>query len=463
MSNIKKDLYQHSSSISWTDFLSLEDIIINSFIDTIKNVEDPFFNNVVRIGMRKNVDISNFFYNSAIKNNSSYSRLNLQTAQLENEPVDYTELIHLNKELKIKSYTRLFLRMGYLFLRVNKKRIGRLFKRPVLVNIDSFNNDSVEYIDKMNYGLIIPYTSRFVFRKEAKEIDQDSQAKLEQIARNIILTTQSKVDSPFKLTPELEKVVVNMLFKHFLDIAKYSKLLMKSRTPRTLITGAMNKTFIRILTAAVRNKGGKVIAFAHGETLQNKNDHKLWLDILLSTVFVEQNKDLADELKEHLESKQIKNLAEIEFMNEKAHVQYGVDNSKELKSILLIGNVYKDQGFSRVTSFEPAVQMTIELKAIDFLQKQNYQVYYKQHPGGKYAGKVKEIFQSLDIEIENRPFESILEEYDGVAFYYTKTSTVKAALKSNKPLLYLDVGIDSYCSKSENVVKKRFQNEKLDL
>ena len=113
---------------------------------------------------------------------------------------------------------------------------------------------------------------------------------------------------------QLDTNVSLIIENHFKEFSRDYFNLKAKRNLKSFIFSTGNKTAFRLYARLSLNKNNKIEAFAHGHNLQNKDKHKLWMDLLISNTYYEQSESLRNELKQYIESlPEYQNLHKINF------------------------------------------------------------------------------------------------------------------------------------------------------
>lgn len=422
----------------WKEFNSLEHNVINSFLDVYFKSEKNEEKDFIAIGFRIIVDIINQIHTS--NNNQSFS-----------------PIISYNREFGKQSKKNRNILFVKALININRFRLSKLFKKPRFVCQESFNLNQLK--NYSNGGLLIPisaYGKIINHRKRNIEVPESFVKNLSlKITDSIIQFNQGSIYT-------IDKVTIQEIIQfHFNEFSRDYFLLKKFAKIPGFIFSTGNKTAVRLLARIGLDNGQLIESFAHGHTLQNKDLHKFWMDLLISNRYYEQSKSLCNELKSYIQSQSFYSKThEITFdylsgQNRELKVDHKA-NPEKVNNVLVMGNATKKHTFSSVTAFEMETQRSIEESIFHYFNKQGKKVFYKPHPGGHAKSQLLDAYKELNfVEIENGCFENILNKYDLIAFYYTRTSTISAALVSNKPIILFDLGIESHCDKSREMLEKR--------
>lgn len=424
----------------WQKFNDLEHLVIKAFLKEyfVSNKTEKDF---IAIGFRVIIDVINAIH--------FFNNLNEDKSGLKS-------IISYKKEFKRHDFKYRNILFFKVLANINRFRIKKLLKKPKYVSQESFNlNHLIKYNDG---GLIYPFSVYGEIIKARKRKVSFDDSFILKISNNICNNISEDIK---KIGYKLDNEVSDILQNHFNEFsADYFQLKDKdSFKPFIFSTG--NLTAVRLYARLSLGKNNSIESFAHGHNLQNKDLHKLWMDLLISDTYYEQSESLSFELKNYIESLSFfKELHNIKFKHIKKYsklnferVEFDLNN---VKNVLIIGNATKSYAYSSVTAFNIQTQTAIEESIFTYFNKLEKNIYYKPHPGGHLKKELLEKYSKLKhLHIENQVFEEALEKYDLIVFYYTRTSTITAALNSNKPIMLFDLGIEKHCSSSRQTLEKR--------
>ncbi|MDA3904504.1 MAG: hypothetical protein PF484_00355 [Bacteroidales bacterium] len=296
---------------------------------------------------------------------------------------------------------------------------------------------------------------------------------------------ESKIKSDYKFINEL----VNEVFQEFSQIAASYKiypanndidLLKKIVSPRfalglmTLIKIGKIKTtkFHSLLIDTPRNELNKAIAlefkrsgipvyeFLHGHQHVLEWDYYAWAEFPFITHLLTKADNLED-LKILLRKyPTLVYPVPIVISNVEIKNPFIKTSIQEGGKYLMIGAPFKNFGvLSQASSLPEMQQYVIERRIVEYFIKSGKDVYYKAHPEGKYKGNLNYFWGS---RLVNGLFEEIFDDFDGFLFYYTRSSVFPIALRTNKPIYIVDVGIEVYAPNTDNYLKQRCTFVKYD-
>lgn len=435
----------------------MEHQVVDAFLHEYFNAKNEIEKDFIAIGFRAMIDVVNAIHFQNNNNNGS--------VKLDIPSPAFKPIISYKGEFKRHTFRYRVIQFVKVFININRFRINKVFRKPKLVAQESFNLDHLKKYDEA--GILFPISVYGKIIKSRKQKLNDDVSFIESLSSRIIEKVKDNI-AINKLDYEVEDKLSAILYNHFREFSNDYFYLKNKTKLRPFLFSTGNKTAVRLYARLCLNNNKKVEAFAHGHNLQNKDKHKLWMDLIVSNTYYEQSKSLKNEIKEYIEGlPSFEKLHKIDFKYIRKYSDVKIkENSqfdlKQLDKVLIIGNATKNHAFSSVTAFEVDTQITIEEKVFNYFKKLNKSVYYKAHPGGHLKKELFEHYSKIEgLKFENEDFEKILNNYDLIVFYYTRTSTITAALNSNKPILIFDLGIEKHCSRSKEFLENRCRIEQL--
>ena len=228
-----------------------------------------------------------------------------------------------------------------------------------------------------------------------------------------------------------------------------------------LLTGANGTHFSRTLSVAIRNNGGSVTTFQHGEPLIYNWDKYDWLEFSLADNFFAYTENLASALKT-LDSR-YKSLAgnSTEIHGVETNMFYDIRQKESKKPIpnkiervMIVPQAFsRDNQVAQGFTFPALVQFDWELRIINALKKAGCKVLYKKHPHGTFINQPIDFIE--DAQIIYEPFEKVMDYADAFLFYHTRSTAFGPALCTNKPIIYIDGGWEKMPEEIRTPLSKR--------
>lgn len=218
-----------------------------------------------------------------------------------------------------------------------------------------------------------------------------------------------------------------------------------------LIVDSGGDQFSRMLSVAVRNNGGSVTGFFHGEPVIYSCDHYSWL--VLSTLdkfitYTDHAARVLNSLTEYyppLKANQVKiEGAETSIFYKIWKKESGKSPPKKIERIMIVPSPFAyDNRLSQDILFPEVMQLDWELRIINILKKAGCKILYKKHPEGKLRDQKIDLFDN-DVEIVYERFEDVMDYTDAFLFYRSRSTTLGYALCTNKPVIYINGGWEKW-------------------
>lgn len=424
----------------WQKFNDLEHIVIKAFLKEYF-VSNKIEKDFIAIGFRVILDVVNAVY--------SFNNLNERKS-------GFKTIISYNNEFKRHSFKYRNILFFKVLANLNRFRIKKFFKKPKYVSQESFN---LHHLKKYNdAGLIYPFSVYGEIIKARKRKVSFDDSFIAKISNNICNNISEGIE---EIGYTLDDDIYQIIYSHFNEFSSDYFNLNDKDSFKPFIFSTGNLTAIRLYARLSLGKSNTIESFAHGHNLQNKDLHKLWMDLLISDTYYEQSETLSFELKNYIESLSFfKELHNIQFRNIKKYSKLNVESVEldidKVNNVLIIGNATKSYAYSSVTAFNFETQTAIEKSIFTYFNKLGKNTYYKPHPGGHLKKELLEEYSKIEhLNIENQVFEEVIANYDLIVFYYTRTSTITSALNSNKPIVLFDLGIEKHCDISRKTIENR--------
>lgn len=252
------------------------------------------------------------------------------------------------------------------------------------------------------------------------------------------------------------------LFKTTMICLTALKKYVYSLKPLHLLIGCSGNHFSRMLSTAIRNNGGTVTGFMHGEPLIYRWDKYSWLELSTVDRFVTYTKRSASMLESLLDEYPPlrNNIVKIEGAQTVTYHDLwqkmrGKPLPKKIERVMLVPKPFiPDNRLGQGISFPELMQLDWELRIVDILKRAGLKVIYKKHPDGKLRGQVVDFFDS-DVEVVYDRLEDIMDCADAFVFYHTRTTAIGPALCTNKPIIYIDGGWEELLPEMRELFAKR--------
>lgn len=278
--------------------------------------------------------------------------------------------------------------------------------------------------------------------------------KVKQIAiqQNIQLTERQK--------NYLFDITVMALTKTKINLDALNNCIQKEKHIN-LLTGANGSQFSRVLSVAIRNNGGSVTTFQHGEPLIFNWDKYDWLEFSLANNYFAYTENLAIALKNM--DNEYKPLAgnSTEIHGAKTNMFYNIRQKEakkpvpdKIERVMMVPQAFtRENQVAQGFMFPALVQLDWELRIINALKKAGYKALYKKHPHGTLINQPMDFIE--DAQIIYEPFDEVMDYTDAFLFYHTRSTAFGPALCTNKPIIYIDGGWEKMSEKMRTSLAKR--------
>jgi hypothetical protein len=238
---------------------------------------------------------------------------------------------------------------------------------------------------------------------------------------------------------------------------------LKTRLPRELWTGSGGSIYSRMLRNAVRGEGGKVIGHEHGagEAHLAYFSAKTFIEYESADEFYTYSWEGADALAQTFnpEWHVRRERPEIRALGERGNTSCAGPHfpSKDPGSVRKI--MYPSTALlgERVTLdhfIGDYVYVDWSARLIASLRRFGYQVLHKPHPGGdnRYPNGFASRFGAEEMF---QPFEQAQWSADALVLDFSRSSTFPVALATNKPVIYIDFGLERWHPAARHLLECR--------
>lgn len=445
--------------LSWLDFLKLEKEtreILNHHLNTARN---EALKNLILIDYKIFIEYANFLHTLLVLKKAGAPPLISQASQYLKGMIDNEvpgEKIIVIPQIQKIFFLKYWLRYVVLSLRNNKFRPYNPVMPKVYLLDESHSRYTIEYLQRKHLGNILTVTfSRLYQASEKYKVSQEEYFEIDVLVNSIVAEVL-KLAVRYDVELSLKQYDYLVSFSRNLFVATYE--LLKSvekqiakKNIKHLFIGSNNSLISRIISVVVRQKGGRVYGFTHGEPLIYDWDKVSWLELSLNDEYFEYTKRLASTLQCTMNlfpppngnRVEIRDLA-TDFFKKNYRTSKTASTPKQIKKVMFVANEYVREGYlSQVSSFPNPIQLDFELKLVRILLNAEFEVLYKRHPGGVLKGKTIDFFPK-QVQVIDSPFEEVLHDADLFIFSHSRTSTFGPALCTNKPIIILDGGWESF-------------------
>jgi hypothetical protein len=451
--------------LKWSELIEIEDkakSILNKHIESNKD-----YFKIILISYKIFIEYSNFIYALLISEKSaSISKNNTYLYEIKNNGTPAKPIIVFPKLINHSSS----LKKKYRFLKKiildNKFKLLNPFSKKAYLLTESRSHHTIEYLKKEIKGIITPFSFYDIYNvKSIQELSEKGEKEILELSSSIIHDLQDLFTKDYQLVfskkqiEYLKSATFNVFSKSLTTLNAVKKELNNKKIK--LYIGSNNSFISRIISVAIRDNGGEILGFSHGEPLIYDWDKTSWMELSLNDAYYEYTEPLASQLKKIHSSKfKFNNKVKIKSFNSDLFIKF-YNKIKEdpqcntPKKVMLIGNAYKEVGISSVTAPFGLMQLQIEVEIINKIKHVGGETLYKKHPGGYFSNLEMPFSQDRNIKVVDAPFETIYKEADVLIFYYTRTTTFGHALASKKKIIVIDCGIEIIPDDLLNTLKKQ--------
>ncbi|MDB2495123.1 hypothetical protein N9X07_02930 [Flavobacteriaceae bacterium] len=449
----------------WSELIEIEDkakSILNKHIKSNKE-----YYKIILISYKIFIEHSNFIYALLLSEKSaSISKNNTYLYEIKNNGIPAKPIIDFPKLVDHS----IGLKKKYRFLKRiildNKFKLLNPFSKKSYLLTESRSYHTIEYLKKENKGIISPFSFFDIYNvKNLQNLSEKEKNEILALSSSIIHDLQGLSTRDYQLVfskkqiEYLKSATFNVFSKSLITLNAVKKELNNKKIK--LYLGSNNSFISRIISVAIRDNGGEIVGFSHGEPLIYDWDKTSWMELSLNDAYYEYTKPLADQLKKIHSSKfKFHNKVKIKSFNSDLFKKYynRIEEGKNCNSpqkVMLIGNAYKEARISSVTAPYGIMQLQIEMEIINKLKEVGSKIIYKKHPGGYFSTLEMPFSKDKTIKVVDAPFETSFKEADVLIFYYTRTTTFGHALASKKKIIVVDTGVEVFPTDVLNTLKKQ--------
>lgn len=349
----------------------------------------------------------------------------------------------------------------------------RLLKRPFISpyfigNCFSLNGLPYEYIrNRLNGCVKLTHPGDWYSR--AKEVVPPGEAQRDEISRLCqgLVLRMEKIGTRYGLAlTELQhnylvEITMELLLstRACLDVLKKNVSALK---PLHMLAGCGGAHFTRMLSVAIRDNGGTVTGFKHGEPLIHSWDYYSWMELSTVDRFITYTEHSAEAIKNARKKYPPPGGAQAEIEGMDSRVFYDLWKKerkkavpRKIKRVMLVGKgLENDNHIGQGIGMPELMQLDLETRIIHILKKSGYEVLYKVHPFGMLSEEAKDLYED-HVRVVYEPFEDVLDLADAFIFYFTITSTFGKALCTGKPVVYVNGGWEPWFPEVYHSFSKR--------
>lgn len=240
------------------------------------------------------------------------------------------------------------------------------------------------------------------------------------------------------------------------------------KLPLKLWTGADGIIWSRMLRYAVRKSGGKVTGHEHGtgEGHIAYFNTKTFIEFGTCNTFVSPTETSAKNLRKILNPDFLisPNPPEIISLPEKRdghfskietqkHDYHKVRNSKT-KTLMYLPTIYTGEVTRFTQHNADLVMVDWQARLLGKLQSWGFEVLHKPHPEGNFRPPPL-FFAQFGVKQVNKLFEKVTNLADIFIFDFVNTTAFSVALRTTKPIVFMDFGFDKFVSEAMDLIMKR--------
>lgn len=434
--------------------------VINHVIDENKN---DYISDLLVINYKIFMDYSNLFYSllvlKALKQQNltpMYGTDSVSFKGLLETGIPLRTHLQIPSSLKVKALSNYYSKAG-----LTKRHLGLIPPLSFLFSKMSFNTNlpcgytpnlnhfGFNYIKTQLHGQVkLIDNNTLLHHLRPKPLTKKHRNYLEDITENMVtqlclISVKYGLNLSHPQKQYLYDITFEALTKSKIYLDSFN-LYMSSQKPLAILTGANASYFSRMLSVAVRNNGGSVKNFQHGEPLIYNWDRYAWAELACTDEFYTYSENTAEVLKNvNIKYKPLKeNSVQIKSTETKLFSDIYKNKVIEplpdsVKKVMIVPKSFEpDNEVAQGLSFSSPMQLDWELRILDSLKEAGFNVLYKKHPS---RGNLAVDFYS-GIQTIYEPFEDVLHRADAYVLYCTRTTTLGQMLSTNKPIIYIDGG-----------------------
>ncbi len=242
-----------------------------------------------------------------------------------------------------------------------------------------------------------------------------------------------------------------------------SKIKSYQHVPKKMITGTASNLWKSILFEIVRENGGKIIACDHG---YGDAHHEQLATPLVEyqhcDLFVTYNKTVADLRASQLQEKYLfgKPKPEIVSVNIEHTNQFADDKIRKvyienkISRVLYVPTIYRGDRANFFGFLSELSYIDFQLRLFDFLASRKIYVLHKPHPEGA-TQPPHNLATHFGFKTIHKKFEKLNEKFDAYIIDFISSTTTAYILKSNLPVIFINIDAPKVLSAAESLLKDR--------
>jgi hypothetical protein len=234
--------------------------------------------------------------------------------------------------------------------------------------------------------------------------------------------------------------------------------------PSHVFTPTAGKSFIRALSLAVRNSGGRITGFSHGYYICHlTSPRQSWHELATVDEFVSYFPGSKELIQQNIEINPIPRNNKVEIINENNPVLFERWNKWRDKPLppkirtVMILELKLNPDWAAELICEDLINYHFYYKLCRILSDHNYNIIFKKRPKDlKWEGI--DFFRNIpNLKVIEDDFESgdMLEQVDAVFVQYAMSSTLFWSMCSNRTVIYVDNGLEPWFPEVRKSMVKR--------
>lgn len=218
----------------------------------------------------------------------------------------------------------------------------------------------------------------------------------------------------------------------------------KNNLPGTVLVTESARPLHKVIASAWRRQGKRAMGFHHGHFMGEMYlPSSLYNELPSYTDFVLPGSACAASYDENYRKTRVSRKRQVSFSSLESSYFFDLWNRmqrapfrEKISKVMIMGYPMVANRFLDLPGCFFAFQFDLELRLIQFLQAQGFEVYYKIHP--ENVNPLKEMLTGFNVKIIPEPFEQTWNLADALLVKYSSSTTFAFALCTNKPIFMLD-------------------------
>jgi len=352
------------------------------------------------------------------------------------------------------------------------KSLTSLLKKPLththfVANHSSLNNLALEYIrTKLDGGVALKDIQHWYPRSYNSKLNTNQDVEILALTEKIVQRIQKIADSyALKLT-ELQLTYLHEVTLELFQASMIGLIALKSHVsrlkPMHLLIGSGGNHFARMLSIAVRDNGGTVTGFKHGEPVIYLCDYYSWIELSTIDRFITYTENSARAMETVLNIYPPLRANHVKIEGAATRMFYDLWHRESKKPLpakiervmVIAKGLQFDNKISHGIALPQLLQIDLELRIINILKEAGYKVIYKNHPDGDLSDNIIDFFDS-NVQTVSERLEEVMNCAEALLFYHSRSTTFGQALCTNKPIIYINGGWEVWLTEMYKLIAKR--------